>query len=48
MAVFGKWYLGMTFQNADGYPASVEGNGIQVVDEIDFNRDVLDGPNQHG
>jgi arylsulfatase A len=47
-AVFGKWHLGMTFQDGDGGPAPFSGKGWQEVDDIDFTRDILDGPNQHG
>jgi arylsulfatase A len=47
-AVFGKWHLGLTFQDADGGPAPFSGEGWQGVDDIDFTRDILDGPNQHG
>lgn len=31
-----------------GGPAPFSGKGWQEVDDIDFTRDILDGPNQHG
>jgi len=47
-AIFGKWHLGMTFQDADGGPVAFNSNGAQEIDAIDFKRMILDGPNNHG
>jgi arylsulfatase A-like enzyme len=45
-AVFGKWHLGLTYQDSSGQPAPFDERGIQSG--IDFTKNVLDGPNQHG
>ena len=45
-SVFGKWHLGLTFQAIHGKPAPFDDKGVQH--DIDFSRDILDGPNQHG
>ena len=45
-AVFGKWHVGMTFQDEDGGPAPFYDNGVQY--DIDFTKDILNGPNHHG
>jgi arylsulfatase A-like enzyme len=45
-AIYGKWHLGLTFQDIKGKPAPFNENGEQS--NIDFSREVLDGPLQHG
>lgn len=47
-AAFGKWHLGMRYQTKDGEPAPYDNLGVQHVEDIDFTKDVLDGPYHHG
>lgn len=43
---FGKWHLGMTFQNEQGQSAKIEDGKWQV--DIDFSKDITNGPMHHG
>jgi arylsulfatase A-like enzyme len=44
--VFGKWHVGMTFQNETGQAARTEDGKNQL--DIDFTKGILNGPQHHG
>ncbi len=50
-ACIGKWHLGMVFQNEAGNPARLldqDGPGWQIIEDVDFTKPVLSGPQQQG
>lgn len=45
-AMFGKWHIGLTFQNKEGEP--IHRDGLAPVKEIDYSRPILGGPLDRG
>ncbi|MCA9125489.1 MAG: sulfatase-like hydrolase/transferase [Planctomycetales bacterium] len=45
-AMFGKWHIGMSFQDHSGQP--INENGLEAVKRIDYSRPVTDGPIHRG
>ncbi|MEZ5300449.1 MAG: sulfatase-like hydrolase/transferase [Verrucomicrobiales bacterium] len=45
-ACFGKWHIGLTFQDQDGKPVCQ--NGFAAAQRVDFSKPILDGPIHRG
>mgnify|MGYP006425866005 CR=1 FL=1 len=45
-ACFGKWHVGLTFQDKDGQP--IHDSNFDAIERIDFNRNIPDSPIHRG
>lgn len=45
-ACVGKWHIGLTFFDQHGRP--VRGTGVEAVKDVDFSRQIVGGPLDHG
>jgi len=44
--MFGKWHVGMTFQDKEG--KAINQNGLPAVRQVDYSRPITDGPIDRG